>query len=174
VLGWAKNVFDDRVPDPSFFLPHGKNAALVGALDDTAAWLVARFGSADPSTLALGTVHRAQFAAAHPGLVQPATPVPGSDDTVNVAAAGFFTGGQPRELFTVTSMALYRMTVGFGADGVPEASLNFAGGTSEDPSSPFHGDQMRRWTESKHVALPFRRADVEKSKTHDKTIRRDK
>jgi acyl-homoserine lactone acylase PvdQ len=52
------------------------------------------------------------------------------------------------------------MVAGFGSDGVPEATLNFARGTREDPRDPHFGDREESWMKGEYTRLPFRDADV--------------
>jgi penicillin amidase len=102
--------------------------------------------------------------------VVPLEPVGGGSDTVNVAPVSFFDGGEPREQLITQLMALYRMVIGFGEDGTPEATVDFARGTREDPESPYFSDQKSTWAAAEHVVLPVRRADVEAGATERATI----
>jgi penicillin amidase len=100
----------------------------------------------------------------------PKVAVNGSDDTVNVSPAPFFTGGKVQDAFLSHEQSLYRMVVGFGADGVPEATVNFAMGTSEDPDSLHFLDQQERWVKAEYTPLPFRRSDVEARATERRRL----
>lgn len=171
LLGLLRNLITGRIPDVAYFAPDGVHALLLGALDDTAAWLVERYGSADAAPL-LGVMQAAEFPTVFGGdLVVPLEPVGGGADTVNVAPAAFLEGGEPREKLVTRLMALYRMVVGFDEDGTPVATVDFARGAREDPESPYFADQQSTWAAAEHVALPFRRADVEASATERATIR---
>lgn len=161
-LGMLHNVLANRFADASYFAPEGTRVLLLAALDETAAWIVTRFGSLD-ATFTLADVHGALFKSDLPGSAWDVAPmvVDGSSDTINVSPAQFFADGKPAESFVSTEMSLYRMVVGFGDDGTPEATVNFARGTSADPDSPHFDDQDEAWGNVSYTGLPFRRADVE-------------
>jgi acyl-homoserine lactone acylase PvdQ len=53
---------------------------------------------------------------------------------------------------------------------VPEATLNFAMGTSEDPDSLHFLDQQERWANVDYTPLPFRKADVEARATERRRL----
>lgn len=171
LLGLLRNLITGRIPDAAYFAPDGVHALLLGALDDTAAWLVDRYGSTDAAPR-LGVIQAAEFPSTFGGdLVVPLEPIGGGADTVNVAPAAFLEAGEPREKLVTRLMALYRMVVGFGEDGTPEATVDFARGAREDPESPYFADQQSTWAAAEHVPLPFRRADVEAAATERATIR---
>jgi len=155
------NALRDRFPSASLF-PNGKRALLVAALDDAAAWLKTRFGSIDTKTFKLGDVQTAEFDAADKGRLEVmGSPKAGGFETVDVASIAFFEMGKPRMTFSTKTAALYRMVIGFGADGTPEATFDTARGASGDPDSPHFGDLQKPWVERQHVPLPFRQTDVD-------------
>jgi len=162
ILGWLRNVMADRFTSADQFMPGGKSALLLAALDDTSMWLTKRFGAADAS-FKLADVHAAEFTTDFGGkLTVPRVAVDGHADAINVGAAPFFAmGGEPLEEFSTHEMGLYRMVVGFGEDGTPEATLNFARGTREDPEDKHFDDREADWSVAKHSPLPFRKVDVE-------------
>ena len=52
----------------------------------------------------------------------------------------------------------------------PEAVVNFARGTSEDPASPHFDDRDPAWTAIEYEPLLFRQADVEAKVTERQTL----
>lgn len=166
IVGALKNVLESRFDKADSFVPQGRDALLLGALEQTQAWLVARFGGDDPTKFALRDLLAAEFPTAFGhGLEVGRTPIGGSFDTIDVAPAPFFekkgSAFEPRKLLACTEMAMYRMVIGFDDDGTPRATFDFARGTSEDPKSPHFGDRQAEWAAAQHVPLWFRRADVE-------------
>jgi penicillin amidase len=161
VLGWLRNVVNKRFEGAEAFAPDGVSALLLAALDDTSAWLKARFGAHD-ADFKYQDIHAAVFATDFGGeLTAPRIPVDGHGDTVNVSAATFFSMGAPLNELSTHEMGLYRMVIGFGDDGTPEATINFARGTREDPEDPHFDDQDEAWSLATHAPLPFRKADVD-------------
>jgi penicillin amidase len=167
LMGVLRNVLDARFEKADALLPEGgRDALLLGALDETRAWLLARFGTADPSKLSLASYLAAEFPTSFGKELEVGrTPIGGSFDTIDVAPAPFFEqkGGAsvPRDQIACTEMAMYRMVIGFDDDGTPRATFDFARGTSEDPSSAHFGDRQAGWADAAHVPLWFRRSDVE-------------
>ncbi len=162
LLGMLRNTLELRYVGAEGLMLGGRDAFLLRSLRAATGWIRQRFGSLDVSTFKLSDVHAAQFDNRYGkrfdgGL----TAVHGSADTVNVSAAAFFENGVPRSMFVSGDGALYRMVVGFGADGVPEATINFARGTSEDPDSSHFADQQESWADVTYQKLPFRKQDVE-------------
>lgn len=163
LIGALHNTLAGRYAAADTFLPAGgRRALLLASLDDTAAWLTTAFGGTDPAAFKLADVQAAVFSSAYGhDLALPRFPVGGHVDTVNVAEVPFFGKGAPLGHFDATQIGLYRMVVGFDAAGDAEATVDFAGGSSGDPTSPHFGDQMQTWLAAGHVPLPFHRADVE-------------
>lgn len=64
----------------------------------------------------------------------------------------------PREDVTLETDALgiYRMVIGFDADGTPRATIDFARGTRVDPDDRHFSDWETHWANAEHVELPFR------------------
>jgi penicillin amidase len=171
MIGFLRNVIANRFEGSGTFAPGGVNALLLGALDDTAAWLTTSFGGID-AAYTLGDVHAAVFPTDFGGELEVGRiKVDGHVDTVNVSAAAFFgeDGGVLKE-FSSREMALFRLVVGFGEDGRAESTIDFARGTREDPSDPHFSDQDETWSLAQHKPLPFRRAEVEASETERLTL----
>jgi penicillin amidase len=167
IMGVLRNVLDARFAAADSLLPEGgRDALLLGALDETRAWLLARFKTTDPSKLALKNLLAAEFPTSFGRKLDVGrTPIGGSFDTIDVAPAPFFEqkgdAFVPRDQLACTEMAMYRMVIGFDDDGTPRATFDFARGTSEEPGSPHFGDRQAEWTDGAHVPLYFRRTDVE-------------
>jgi penicillin amidase len=153
----------DRFPGASSYLAAHRRVVLLGALSDTVGWLKGRFGGIEPTRYAWKDVHGARFAHPLGGAHDLGTfPVDGSIGTVNVSSATLFDErGAPRAAWSSTDGPIYRMVVGFAADGTPRARVNYPAGNDEDPQSPHHHDQLAAWLDGRPAPLPFRRADVE-------------
>lgn len=166
MIGFLRNVIEARFQDAGKFAPGGVNALLLGALDDTAAWLTASFGGID-AAYTLGDVHAAEFPTEFGGeLTVGRIVVDGHVDTVNVSPAAFFgEDGSALKEFASHEMSLFRIVVGFGEDGRAESTVDFARGTRGDPSDPHFSDQDESWSLAQHKPLPFRRSEVEASET---------
>ncbi len=164
LVGQFRNVLEDRFADAATFLPPGgKPTLLLGALDDVARWLTARFGTIDPTRFTYGDVNRARFTSAYGHDEDPpAIAIDGSVDTIKVCEATLLgSRGAPLETTVATEVSLYRMVVAFGSDGVPEATIDFARGVSEEPTDPHFGDREASWIAGTHAPLAFRSADVD-------------
>lgn len=159
--GMLYNTLTKRYATAEVFTGADPRLLLLGALSDTAAWLVERFGAVD-AAYTMADVHLAEFPTDYGGELEVTPyPVDGGEDTVSVSPAPFFDGADVRETFGVHQASLYRMVVGFADDGTPEATLSFPRGSSEDPSSPHFDDGDDRWQNGEYAPLPFRRADVD-------------
>jgi penicillin amidase len=159
-LGLLRNVIEKRFAGADALVPDPR-LLFLAALDSTLSWMKARFGSAD-AAFTRADVHAAEFVTDFGGkLTVTPVPVDGSEDTINVSQAGFFTKGAPRDVALSHEGSLYRMVIGFGGDGVPEATVDFARGASGEPDSPHFGDQQDAWVAVQHPALAFRQADVD-------------
>ena len=160
-LGQLRNVLAGRVAASSSFLPSGgARALLLGALDDTSKWLVARFGTSDVSGLSFGALNVAAFPVSL-GQEPPQVPIDGFSDSVKVCEAPFFASTNvPADITKANEASLYRMVMMFDDDGVPNATIDFARGSREDPTDPHYADQESAWVDGKHASLAFRDADV--------------
>ncbi len=167
IMGVLRNVLDNRFAAADSLLPPGgRDALLVTALEQTHAWLLARFKTSAPEKLALKDLLAAEFPTPFGQKLEVGrTPIGGSFDTIDVAPAPFFEKkGEafvPLQQLACTEMAMYRMVIGFDDDGTPRATFDFARGTREDPSDPHFGDRQAEWAASKHIPLWFKRADVD-------------
>jgi penicillin amidase len=171
--GLLRNVVAGRFAGASALLPPGgKHELMLRSLDDAAQWLTGVFGSADPKGYSLGKLHAAEFPTAYGGKLEIGRfPIPGSLDTINVSPAPFFAdGGKPLPAFACTEMALYRMALQFGEDGVPEATFDLAQGSDENPGAPFFSNLQGDWVAAKHRPLRFRKAEVEAAKAGEVTL----
>lgn len=150
-------------PGAEALLGQSRNEVLVGGLADAAAWLARRFGGVEAARYAWKDVHGARFDHVLGGALSlGVVPVDGSIGTVNVSATTMFDGqGEALDRFAAEDGPLYRMVVGFGADGAPQALLNFPAGNDADPQGRHYRDQMSAWQEGRPAPLPFRRAEVE-------------
>jgi penicillin amidase len=171
MVGFLRNVIEDRFEGSEKFAPGGVNALLLGALDDTAAWLTASFGAID-AQYSLGDVHAAEFPTEFGGELEVGRIlVDGHLDTVNVSAAAFFgADGSALKEFASHEMSLFRLVVGFSDDGRAESTIDFARGTREDPWDPHFSDQDEAWSLAQHKPMPFRRSEVEASETERLTL----
>jgi penicillin amidase len=172
-LGMLTNILGNRFPGAAGLLSAagGTNAVLVGALDDTAAWLQARFGKVDPGALLWGDLNTCAFTGAYGHLQNPPpVGVEGGSDSIKVVESAFFGSGVPLQTMVANESSVYRMVVSFGDDGVPVATLDFQRGSREDPSSPHFGDQEPSWVAGAHAPLAFVEADVEARATEQKVL----
>jgi penicillin amidase len=168
-MGALHNVLSGRYATAAQYVPDPR-LLMLGALSETAAWLTTRFGAID-AAYTWGDVHVAEFPTDFGGelSVEPFA-IDGGAETVSVAGAPFFEGDGVRETFGCRQASLYRMVLGFADDGTPEAVVNFARGTSEDPASPHFDDRDPAWTAIEYEPLLFRQADVEAKVTERRTL----
>lgn len=156
------------------FLQGGVHALALGALADTHAWLVQRFGGAEPSRYRWDRFHRTRiapsFSAAGPFATEPVT-TDGSVGTVNVSQALFFDGATPREHHESRSGAVYRMVMSFDEDGTPAAVVNFPRGNAGDPTSPWWSNTQADWQAGVYRPMPFRRDAVVRAAQETLTVR---
>ncbi len=139
-------------PEGDAILQEGRDAILLGAAREVAAWL--------DDGVTYGDLHGAVFDATFRGDLDVAfTPTDGSEETVNNAPAGFSLepGARWESRFGPVFRAVYR----FGDDGAPEAEVTFPVGNAGDPASPHFGDTLEAWVSGEYVPFAFRRADVE-------------
>lgn len=126
------------------FIDGDRATHLVGALSDALETLAAR---GDPT---YGDLHQGLFR--HPDGRQEAVPLPGDDSTLNVSQCHFWRDGALGAACEATAGAVYRLVVGFDADGVPAAHYTVPRGNDRD---------LDRWRDGVYRPLPFRDADVE-------------
>jgi penicillin amidase len=165
-LGAMRNILDDRFEGAQSFMPAGPNPMVLAALDDARGFLATRFGTSDPAGYSQASIHAAEFPTSYGGRLDVGRfAVNGGSDTINVAPAPFFARDasgkiRPLDQLTTVEMSLYRMVIGFGDDGAPVATFDFARGASEDPDSPHFADRQPDWLDAKHAPLPFRDDDI--------------
>ncbi|MEJ7732000.1 MAG: penicillin acylase family protein [Polyangiaceae bacterium] len=157
----------------SRFLQEGKAAVILAALDETAAFLAERFGSAVAEGSTWESFHGTRFHGLwgerlDGGLVR----TDGSEGTVNVSEAGCFQGDAVVETHASSGGAIYRMSTGFAEDGVPTATFNYPPGNSGDPDSPHFADTLDDWVAGNYAPLLFRTAEVEADATLERTLER--
>lgn len=175
-IGMLRNLVDGRFARWQELAPDGVPALLLGAVDDTSRWLSASYGTDDVAKLRLDQALAAEFPSTFGHrLTVGRVPIGGGVDTLDVSPAPFFDAKGDdfvgkREL-TVTERSLYRMVVGFDADGTPRATVDFARGTSEDPDSRHFDDRQPDWASVRHAPLWFRREEVEKVAESRVTLR---
>jgi penicillin amidase len=161
LLGQLRNVLEGRFQGAETFVKDGRNALLFAALDDTAKWLTTRFGSADPSTFKFGDIAFTNFTNDAGGDLNAApTPTDGAPDTINVAEFAFFEGGKPVQNWSSQRTGLYRMVIGFDAEGRVESTFTFARGASGEPGTKHFDDLHTRWVNVEHLPTPFKKDDV--------------
>lgn len=159
-LGLLRNVTEGRFAASKDFLPKGRAHLLLSATADAAAWLTKRFGAG--GSYRLRDVVAVDWTPMMTGgrWEVPRTPVGGGFDTISVAAVPFFKNGDVLDACAPADGPLYRMVIGFAADGTPETTLDFARGTREEPDDPHFADWDARWANSEHAKLPFRPDEV--------------
>jgi penicillin amidase len=139
--------------------PHG---LLLGALEETATWLTARFGGVEPSRYRFDAVRFSDFDNAF-GLGMPVLQVPtdGGEDTVNVAHARFREDGRPLYDWPSDYGPVERMIAHFPtADGPPRIHFNFPLGNVAEPDGPHFDDLLPDWTEGRVREMPYSAAEV--------------
>ena len=151
--------------DDAAFLDEGRTLLLVQALDETAAWLTARFGGIEASNYAWSDYHFTCFSplAGIAALDGGCTATDGGIGTVNVSDSGFFAGASPGMRTESHGGSIYRMVAEFDAEGIPHAFINVPRGNSGDPASPHWDDLHDDWTENVYRELLFERAAIEAS-----------
>jgi penicillin amidase len=172
---WRLSLRD--VPGTTGVLQEGKRVLLVSALADAYDWAKQRFGVSNPesdSSFAWRDIHFAKFDHIMGGKWSaPWVPVDGSVGTVSPANSALVDGeGKLNERFATDEGPLFRMVVGWSADGQPEASINYPRGNDADPGSRFFENTHKDWQENRSKPLPFRRADVEAAAVERLTLSR--
>ncbi|MCC6875632.1 MAG: penicillin acylase family protein [Sandaracinaceae bacterium] len=169
ILKFLMNVVTGRAPAPDSFYrsTEPRSLAIVRALDDTASYLVTRFGGTEPSRYTWGAIHGTRFDSIYGDRLDGGwIPTDGAEGTVNVSDSSFFDGeGRPRARLDSTSGSLYRLVASFRDDGAPEAFVNVPRGVSGDPASPHWDDLQSDWQENRYRRLRFTRAEVEADPT---------
>ena len=154
-------------------LQGGRDALLLRALDKTAAWLSAEFGSVDPAGYSWGDRHGTAFSNPFGGALDGGwVPTDGGEDTVNVSSSTFQTSsGEVQPRFDSHDGAIFRVTTTFAEDGTPVSWMNFPRGNSGDPESPHWSDTIEDWVEGRYTQVPFSRAEVEAAQEERRTLK---
>lgn len=164
LLKLAALVIHERFPDAARFMSEGRDLLLLRALDDTRAWLRARFGGSTPERYRWRDFHRTRFGLSYPGATAyevDHAQTSGSVGTVNVSQAPFFDeGGNPLMFHESRGGAVYRMVMSFDEDGTPRATVNLPRGNGGEPTSAYWSNTQDDWLAGTYRALPFRRAEV--------------
>ncbi len=155
------------------YMQEGRDALALRALDETRAWLVTRFGGAEPSRYRWRDFHRTLLRP----MFDPAGPfdagssqTEGSIGTVNVSQGPVLDGAAPRMFHESRAGAVYRMVVSFGDDGAPSAVVSFPIGNSGVPGDRHWLDTQDDWVNGRYRPLPFTRADVDAAARERATI----
>ncbi len=172
VIKWAVLALRGEYPRADEVVgPLGVHATLLRALDTTASLLTDRYGGVDETLYRWGDHHGSSFPALWgERLATPWMPTDGGVGTVNVSSANFLHGGTAAERLESTDGPLYRMVAGFGEDGVPQARVTVARGSSGDPDSPYFGNTTTDWIEGNYRPLLFTRAEVDADSAERLTI----
>lgn len=162
LLKVADLVLRGEYPNSAALLQQGRDAALLGALDRTAALLVERFGSVDPSGYRFADMKISSFRdGLGKGLDFGEAPTDGGEATVNVSPSSFFDGDEVAQRWVSRFGPIIRMVTTFAGDGTPVLAYDFPLGNVADPASPHFGDMTTSWIEGTYRTMPFARAEVE-------------
>lgn len=148
-----------------------RSGVIVAALEQTAAWLIERFGGTEPSRYTWADVHGTTFRSVYgEGFRNEWVPTDGGDGTVNVAKSRFLDAGEPVDRIDVGGGAVYRMVARFRDDGTPEAYFQMPRGVSGVPGDPFYENLHDDWVEHRYRRLRFERSEVEDGAAETFTI----
>jgi penicillin amidase len=136
----------------------GVDRTLLTAALATASWLVDRFGAVDAVPFGELKTTRFDHALGY-GIALGDLPTDGGEDTINVGQD--IATDPDSDTWFSTHVSAERMVVGFGADGVPEARVNFPFASLADPDSEESRSAMMDYVNEGYQTLPFRAADVE-------------
>lgn len=145
-------------------MQQGRDLLVMRALEDTAEWLMAEFGTVNPAMYTWGERHGTGFRNPFGGPLDGGwVSTHGGEDTVNVSGSVFFATPPdvPVEQFESHDGAVFRVVTQFLEDGTPESYVNFPRGNSGDPNSPHWGDTLEDWRTGVYKQYPFTRAEVE-------------
>lgn len=171
LLKFTMLAFTDGYADGDLALQEGRDPLILGALDETAAWLTAEFGAVDAG-FTWGDRHGTDFRNAFGGeLYGGFVPVDGGEDTVNVSTSRFHDDtAKIAGRFDSTDGPVFRVVTEFADDGTPIARMNFPRGNSGEPSSPHWGDTVDAWAAGTYRTLPYRRDEVEAELESTRTL----
>ncbi|MCA9625040.1 MAG: penicillin acylase family protein, partial [Myxococcales bacterium] len=160
-LKWALLTVTRAYAAADELMQEGRDLLVMQALDETAAFLVERFGTTDPSAYAWRDFHATRFGSLWgDALASEPVATDGADGTVNVSAAAFLRDGEPVERHLSGSGAIYRFVATLDGDGVPRAELHFPRGNSGEPTSPYFSNNLEDWVEDRYRPLLFRTEEV--------------
>lgn len=159
-------VVRDTTPTGDAFFAEGRSLGFVHALDATASYLTAQFGTTDRGAYTWEMIHGTRFDGIWGGssgrLDGGWIPTDGSLGTINVSDAPYFDDARhARPRLESGGGSIYRIAVEFRADGTPDAVVNIPRGISGDPDSPHFDDLEADWQVNHSRPLAFLRADVE-------------
>lgn len=164
IMKIAVNTMRGAFPMGDDILQEGRLWISLAALQDTADYLDAQFGSVDPSDFKMSDVKFTHFdGTTGRGLDRGKFPTAGSDDTVNVAAShNFFApgGGVDEELLSRHG-SIFRHVTTFAEDGTPELYFNMPLGNVGEPDSPHYMDLNDDWLGGGYRKFWFTRDEVE-------------
>lgn len=168
------HIVKEQIPNATMYMQEGRDVLLLRALVDTRDWLQTRFGGTDATRYRWDAYHNTRVST----LVSPAgvfainnLQTNGAVGTVNVSNGHFFNGDlQPNMFNTASSGAVYRMVMGFAADGTPEAEVVFPMGASGDPTSPYWSNGNQDWIAGTYHPLVFDRATIMSSAVETVTL----
>jgi penicillin amidase len=161
----------DAIPQSDVFWDGTRSETTAGALEETAHWLMARFGGTETSRYTWADFHGARFRSVYgPAFDDDWLPTDGGDGTVNVASSRFFDGETPYERIDVGGGAVYRMVARFRDDGTPEAYFQMPRGVSGVRGDPFYENLHEDWVEHRYRRLRFERREVEDGAAETFTI----
>lgn len=144
-------------------LQGGRDLVVLRALDRTAKWLEARFGSVDPAGYQFGDVHVTSFADSFGrGIDSGTIPTNGGETTLNVSPSVFYDAdGAVAQQWQSQFGPLVRTTGTFAEDGTPELWFNAPLGNVADPNSPHASDWMADWRDGRYRRFAYRKAEVD-------------
>ncbi len=163
LLKFGMLAYTGQYTDGDAVLNGGADKLLLRALDRTAAWLVAEFGSVEPSAYTWGDRHGTHFRSPYGGELDGGWhPSDGGEDTVNVSSSVFHDGDAAiAERFDSHDGPVFRVVTEFAEDGTPVSYMNFPRGNSGEPSSDHWGDTLADWLAGVYRKVPYSREDVD-------------
>jgi penicillin amidase len=158
-----------QYPSGDKLMQGGRDALVLEALDETAKWLTAQFGSVNPGMYTWGERHGTGFRNGFGGKLDAGwIATHGGEDTVNVSSTVFYTPMSTTDVsnpFESHDGPVFRVVTRFLEDGTPEAVVNFPRGNSGEPNSPHFGDTAEDWRNGVYKKYPYTRAEVEAATT---------
>lgn len=132
------------------------------ALDASAAWMQARFSTTETAGLRWDEVHLTRFASPVEALTWGEVGTAGSVGALNQAVPRYFDEqGEIADEFISTHGPMFRGTVDFDEQGVPQLHHNYAPGNGGSPEQSSWGDMVDSWVNGVYTRMPFSRDEVE-------------